>query len=192
MTTFTVKFDSILTINENQFEQICQLNPDVNFEYSSKGKLFIMSPTGGETGRKNSELIADFAVWNRKKKLGVCFDSSTCFKLPSESLRSPDVSWIKNERWQQLTPEERKRFPPIAPDFVLELMSPSDYIQDLKEKMLEYMENGVKLGWLINMKNQQVEIHRQGKEVEILDSPKTLFGEDVLPEFVLDIAWIWD
>jgi Uma2 family endonuclease len=151
-----------------------------------------MSPTGGETGRKNSELIADFAVWNRKKKLGVCFDSSTCFKLPSESLRSPDVSWIKNERWQQLTPEERKRFPPIAPDFVLELMSPSDYIQDLKEKMLEYMENGVKLGWLINMKNQQVEIHRQGKEVEILDSPKTLFGEDVLPEFVLDIAWIWD
>jgi Uma2 family endonuclease len=191
MTTFTVDFDSILTINETQFEKICQLNPDVNFEYSSKGKLFIMSPTGGETGNKNSELGADFVNWNRKKKLGICFDSSTCFKLPSKALRSPDVSWIKNERWAQLTSEEKKRFPPIAPDFVLELMSPSDYIQDLREKMLEYMENGVQLGWLINMKNQQVEIYRQGKEVEILDSPKTLSGEDILPDFTLNLDWIW-
>jgi len=112
-------------------------------------------------------------------------------KLPSKGLRSPDVSWIKNERWLQLTPEERKRFPPIAPDFVLELMSPSDYLQDLREKMSEYMENSVKLGWLINLRNQQVEIYRQGQEVEILDTPKTLFGEDILPEFALNIAWIW-
>lgn len=176
MTTFAVNFDSILTINENQFEQICQLNPDVNFEYSSKGKLLIRSPTGGETGSRNSELGADFVNGNRKKKLGICFDSSTCFKLPSKGLRSPDVSWIKKERWAQLTPEEKKRFPPIAPDFVLELMSPSDYLKDLREKMSDYMENGVKLGWLINLKDKQVEIYRQGKEIEIIDSPTILFG----------------
>ena len=114
------------------------------------------------------------------------FDSSTCFKLPNNSNRSPDVSWIKLERWNQLTPQQREKFPPLAPDFVLELMSPSDNLKDVQNKMLEYMDGGVKLGWLIDKKNRRVEISRQGKEVEILDSPTNLSGEDVLPGLILE------
>ncbi|NEP77099.1 MAG: Uma2 family endonuclease [Okeania sp. SIO3C4] len=115
------------------------------------------------------------------------FDSSTCFKLPNGSNCSPDVSWIKLERWNQLTPQQREKIPPIAPDFVLELMSPSDTLKDVQKKMEEYIDGGVKLAWLIDKKNRRVEIYRQGKEVEILDSPTNLSGEDILPGFVLDI-----
>jgi Uma2 family endonuclease len=150
-----------------------------------------MSPTGGETGRINSEINADFGVWNRQTKLGVCFDSSTCFTLPNGANRSPDVAWIKKERWDSLTTEEKTKFPPIAPDFVLELMSPTDSLQETQKKMQEYMENGVKLSWLINPKTRQVEIYRLGKPVEILTAPLELSGEDILPGFILNMAIVW-
>jgi Uma2 family endonuclease len=192
MNTYTLNFDSIFMVNENKFEKICLNNPEIKFERNPKGELIIMSPTGGDTGRKNFELAGYFWSWNQGKKLGVCFDSSTCFRLPLGSLRSPDISWIKNERWHNLTPEEQEKFPPIAPDFVLELMSPTDSLKDTRDKMLEYQENGVKLGWLLNCKNKEVEIYRLGKEVEILNEPTTLSGEDILLEFTLDIAWIWN
>lgn len=187
MTAITINFNNILKLNDDQFYQLCRDNPDIKFERNIRGEITIMPPTGGETGKHNASIIADFVIWNRQTKLGVVFDSSTCFKLPNGSNRSPDVSWIKLERWNQLTPQQKEKFPPIAPDFVLELMSPSDNLKDVQNKMLEYMNGGVKLGLLIDRKNRRVEIYRQGKEVEILDSPKSLSGEDILPGFVLDM-----
>jgi Uma2 family endonuclease len=150
-----------------------------------------MPPTGGETGRKNAELIADFIIWNRQSKLGIVFDSSTCFRLPNGSDRSPDVSWLKKERWDSLTPEQQRKFPPLCPDFVLELLSPSDNLSFTQAKMQEYQANGVQLAWLLNPHDRQVEIYRLGCPVEILFRPRELFGENVLPNFVLNIAWLW-
>jgi Uma2 family endonuclease len=191
MTAITINLNPIVRFNDDQFSQLCRENPDVKFERNAKGELLFISPTGGETGRINSEINADLGIWNRQTKLGVCFDSSTCFKLPNGANRSPDVAWIKKEKWDNLTLEEKTKFPPIAPDFVLELMSPTDNLQETQKKMQEYMENGVKLGWLINPKTQQVEIYRLGKPVEILNSPVELSGEDILPEFILNMAIVW-
>jgi Uma2 family endonuclease len=191
MTAITVNLNPIIHLTDNQFYQLCRENPEVKFERNTKGEILIMSPTGGETGKRNFEIGIDFGIWNRQTKLGVCFDSSTCFKLPNGANRSPDVAWIKKDRWDTLTPEEQEKFPPIAPDFVLELMSPSDSLQETRAKMQEYMNNGVKLGWLINRKMGQVEIYRLGKPVEILDLPQELSGEDVLPGFILNMEIIW-
>lgn len=191
MNAYTLNLDVISKINDERFYQLCRHNPELNLERNPKGEIIIMSPTGGETGKKNAELSADFVIWNRQKKLGVIFDSSTCFKLPKGSNRSPDVAYIKKERWNQLTEEEKTKFPPIAPDFVLELMSKTDSLKDTQEKMEEYMDNGVKLGWLINPDQKQVEIYHQGQEKEVLDNPKILSGEEILPEFNLDLTEIW-
>lgn len=192
MLTFTVNLNSIIKLTDEQFYQLCRANPDVKFERNATGEIIIMSPTGGETGSFNSEINADFVIWNRRTKLGKVFDSSTCFKLPNGADRSPDVAWIKQSRWDALTTEEKEKFPPIAPDFVLELMSPTDSLKETQKKMQEYLDNGVKLGWLINRKNRRVEIYRQGKAVELRESPTELSGEDVLPGFVLTLQFIWD
>lgn len=191
MNAYTINFDSIFTITDKQFYQLCTNNPELVLERNRKGELIIMSPTGGETGKKNAELNADFVIWNRQKKLGYIFDSSTCFRLPMGSNRSPDVAYIKKERWDKLTEEEKIKFPPIAPDFVLELMSNTDSLKMLQEKMAEYMESGVKLGWLINPEKKEVEIYRQGKEKEILSNPQNLSGEDILLDFILDLTKIF-
>jgi Uma2 family endonuclease len=191
MTAYTVNFSPIINLTDAQFYQLCRANPDLKFERNAKGEIIIMSPTGGETGNRSAEILIEFGIWNRQSKLGKLFDSSTAFKLPNGADRSPDVAWIKQERWDALTPEQKEKFPPIAPDFVLELISPSDRLQDTQKKMQEYIENGVKLGWLINRKTRQVEIYRQGQEVEILDNPTTLSGEDILPGFVLDLQIVW-
>ncbi|WP_413163229.1 Uma2 family endonuclease [Capilliphycus salinus ALCB114379] len=190
MVNVTVNFNSIIRFTDEQFYQLCRDNPDVKFERNAKGEITILSPTGGTTGNYNCEIAADFAIWNRQTKLGVCFDSSTCFKLSNSAQRSPDVAWIKQERWDALTPEQKEKFPPIAPDFVLELMSPSDRLEDFREKMQEYIENGVRLGWLINRQDRQVEIYRPEKAVEVLNAPETLSGEDILPGFVLNLKAI--
>jgi len=191
MIAATINFNAIAQITDDQFYQLCRENPDVKFERNARGQIIVMSPTGGETGNYNSEINADFVIWNRQAKLGVCFDSSTCFKLPSGANRSPDVSWIEQARWDALTPEQKQKFPPIAPDFVLELMSPTDSLKDTQGKMQEYMNNQVKLGWLINRKTRRVEIYRQGQEVEILECPTELSGEDILPGFVLKLQTVW-
>ncbi|MDF5714918.1 MAG: Uma2 family endonuclease [Rhizonema sp. NSF051] len=190
MTAIAINFNNIVKLSDDQFYQLCRDNPDVKFERNTFGKLIVMPPTGGETGKCNAKLTARFVVWNEQTKLGEVFDSSTCFKLPNGSDRSPDVSWIKLERWNALKPEQREKFPTIAPDFVLELMSPSDSLSD-QAKMLEYMNAGVKLGWLIDRKTRCVEIYRQGQPKEILESPTSLSGEDMLPGFVLDLLLVW-
>lgn len=191
MTAVTVNLNSIIKLTDDQFYQLCRDNPDVKFERNGNGEIIIMSPTGGETGKYNIEIAADFVIWNRQTQLGVCFDSSTCFKLPNGADRSPDVSWIKQERWDTLTPEQKEKFPPIAPDFVLEIMSPTDTLKKAQEKMQEYMENGIKLGWLIDPKTRRVEIYRPGQAVEVLQSPIELSGEDILPGFILNLEFIW-
>jgi len=191
MTAYTINLDVISKIDDEKFYQLCRHNPEVNLERNQKGEIIIMSPTGCETGIYNAELNAEFVIWNRKYKLGFVFDSSTCFKLPKGSNRSPDVAYIQKERWDNLTEEEKRKFSPIAPDFVLELMSKTDSLKDIQEKMEEYIDNGVKLGWLINPEKKEVEIYRQGQKKEVLNDPKTISGEDVLPEFNLDLSLIW-
>ena len=189
--TTTLKLQPAITIDSDKFFQICQQNPELNIEENAQGELLIMSPTGGETGRKNAELIADFIIWNRKHQLGFVFDSSTCFQLPQGGRRSPDVAWVKKERWLNLSPEEREKFPTLCPDFALELLSPSDNLTTTQTKMAEYLASGLQLGWLINPKSQQVEIYRSDGSQEVLIKPNKLSGETVLLNFTLEIAWLW-
>jgi Uma2 family endonuclease len=191
MTAYTVNLNSILKLTDEQFYQLCRTNPDLKFERNAQGELIIMSPTGGETGNRNIELGADFVFWNRQTQLGKLFDSSTCFKLPNGADRSPDIAWIQQERWDTLTPKQKEAFPPIAPDFVLELMSPSDTLSATQAKMQEYLDNGVRLGWLIDRKTRRVEIYRLGQPVEVLENPSKLCGEGVLPGFTLTMATVW-
>jgi len=150
-----------------------------------------MPPTGGETSNRNAGLTAQIWVWNEQTQLGKVFDSSGGFKLPNGADRSPDASWVKLECWNALTPEQKTKFAPLCPDFVVELLSPSDSLKDTQEKMKEYRDNGARLGWLINRRTKQVEIYRQGQDVEVLENPVTLSGEDVLPGFILDLEPIW-
>ena len=191
MSTLSLQIPPSLKFTDEEFEQIVEFNKELRLELTAEGELIIMSPTGGETGNRNFDLIGQIWFWSRKNKLGKAFDSSTGFKLPNGATRSPDASWVKLDRWNDLTSEQKTKFLPIAPDFVIELMSPSDSLKKTQEKMEEYINNGVRLGWLINRKNRQVEIYRIGKEVEVLDNPDSLSGENVLPGFVLDLEMIW-
>ena len=191
MTSFTVDLDSVIDLTDEQFYQLCQKNRDLKFERSASGELIIMAPTGGDTGRSNFEIAVELGIWNRQTKLGVAFDSSTGFKLPNGANRSPDVAWIQQARWNALTPEQKAGFIPLCPDFVIELVSPSDRLTTVQEKRQEYRENGVQLGWLIDRKSQQVEIYRPNHDVEILKSPVSLAGEGILPGFVLSLDSIW-
>jgi Uma2 family endonuclease len=191
MNALTVSLKSVIDMTDDQFFQLCQNNRELRFERNANGELIIMSPAGGETGNRNGRLNQQLFNWTDADGTGIAFDSSTGFKLPNGADRSPDASWIKLERWDALTDEEKRKFPPICPDFVIELLSPSDSLKTTQEKMQEYIDNGVRLGILINRKSRQVEIYRQGKEVEVLDSPATVSGEDVLKGFVLNLGMIW-
>ncbi|MBD2595274.1 Uma2 family endonuclease [Nostoc spongiaeforme FACHB-130] len=191
MNALTVNLQSVLELTDEQFFNLCQVNRDLKFERTATGELIIMPPTGGETGNKNARITQQVMNWTDADGTGIAFDSSTCFKLPKGGDRSPDAAWIKLERWNALTEEQKEKFPPICPDFVIELLSPSDSLKVAQEKMREYIDNGVRLGLLINRKSRQVEIYRQGKEVEVLESPATVSGEDILNGFVLNLAMIW-
>ncbi|MEH1811951.1 MAG: Uma2 family endonuclease [Nostoc sp.] len=194
MNATTVALPSILKLKidltDEQFFQMCQKNRDYRFERTASGELLIMPPTGSDTGNRNFDMAVELGIWNKQTKLGKGFDSSTGFTLPNGAERSPDASWVKIERWNALTPEQQEKFAPICPDFVVELRSRTDSLKELQEKMQEYIENGTQLGWLIDRKNKRVEIYRPGKDVEILDNPASLSGENVLPGFVLDLQQI--
>lgn len=191
MNTVIINIPATVKLTDEQFYQLALANRDLRLELTAQGELIIMPPTGGETGKQNSDLITDINLWNRQTKLGYVFDSSTGFKLPNGATRSPDISWVSRDNWDALTPEQRRKFPPLCPDFVLELLSPSDEIEKTRLKMEEYQNNGCRLGWLIDPNTQQVEIYRQNQTVEILQSPLTLAGEDVLPGFVIYLTQIW-
>ncbi|NER47930.1 MAG: Uma2 family endonuclease [Symploca sp. SIO1A3] len=174
-------------LSNEQFYQLCQINENWRLEETAKGKLLIMPPVGGISGNRESDLNGFLWLWNRQTKLGKVFSSSTIFTLPNGGKRSPDVAWIANERWEALTPEEQEKFARICPDFVIELRSRTDSLSQLQEKMQEYLNSGLRLGWLINPQKQQVEIYRQNQEMEIVKLPTTLSGEDVLPGFVIEL-----
>ncbi|WP_017299378.1 Uma2 family endonuclease [Nodosilinea nodulosa] len=184
------------SLTREQFVGLCQSNPDLQLERSRQGELIIVSPVGGESGNREATLITKVGIWNEQTQLGYVFSSSTIFSLPeggvgeasSESFRSPDVAWVAKPRWQALSPAERESFPPICPDFVIELRSRSDRLQPLQAKMQEYLDSGLRLGWLINPQDQQVEIYRPNQAVELVQLPATLSGEAVLPGFELALA----
>lgn len=190
MDTLTLDLQSI-ELTDEQFYRLCLNNPDLRFERNADGDLLIMPPTGGETGNRNIEIAYQLQAWSRRDRSRIAFDSSTGFKLPNGANRSPDASWIPLSEWDALNTIDRQRFLPLCPEFVIELLSPSDKLVTTQEKMREYIENGTKLGWLINRTRQQVEIYRQGKKVEVLDFPNSLSGESVLCGFTLDLQPIW-
>jgi len=192
MTAITLNLNSIIKLTSEQFYQLCEENPELKLERNANGELIVMPPTGGETGKRNLTAGAQLWTWNEQTELGEAFDSSTGFTLPNKADRSPDASWVEKSRWSALTPEQREKFIPLCPDFVIELVSPSDSLKKTQEKMQEYMENGCRLGWLINRKKREVEIYRPGQDVEVLHSPLTLSGENVLPGFVLNLQKIWN
>ncbi|WP_337885929.1 Uma2 family endonuclease [Fischerella thermalis] len=191
MVNLSITIPQAFKITHEQFKELAAVNHELRLERTATGELILMPPTGSDTGKRNTDIVGQVWLWNRQTKLGVVFDSSTGFHLPNGADRSPDVAWIKLERWEKLTKEEQETFAPICPDFVVELRSPSDSIETLRDKMKEYMENGAKLGWLIDRNNSKVEIYRQEKEIEVLDHPSNLSGEDVLPGFILDLTEIW-
>lgn len=180
-----------LTVSQAQFELLALANRDMRLERSPKGELTIMPPTGGNTGRRNAKLGAYFVVWNDHYRLGEVFDSSTAFRLPNGADRSPDVAWVSRERWQTLTAEEQDSFPPLCPDFVVELRSKTDSLTRLQNKMQEYLDNGLRLGWLIDVQNETVTIYRHQRDCEILERPSLLTGELVLPHFSIRLDFLW-
>jgi Uma2 family endonuclease len=187
----TITIPQTFKVTHEQFQQIAAVNRDLRLERTATGELIVMPPTGSDTGKRNLDIEGQVWLWNRQTKLGVAFNSSTGFQLPNGADRSPDASWVKLERWQTLTAKEQEGFAPICPDFVVELRSKSDNMEPLREKMREYIANGARLGWLIDRKNKKVEIYRHDRDVEILDNPSTVSGEDVLPGFILDLTDVW-
>ncbi len=178
-------------ISDRDLEKLCADNPETRFETTPTGRLIIMPPTGSESGRKNGKLFFQVELWNTQSKLGITFDSSTGFKLSNGATRSPDVTWIRFDRWNSLTEQQQRKFAPIDPDFVIELISPTDDLIELQQKMTEYMDCGVKLGWLINPDEKQVEIYRHGQDKEVLNNPVSLSGENIMPQLVVDLAEIF-
>lgn len=179
----------IVRLND-PFDAIVANNPDLKIEQTADGEIVFMSPTGGETGRKNSEIAFQLVQWARSAG-GVAFDSSTLFRLPGGGLRSPDASWISDLRWNSLTKVEQAGYPPIAPDFVIELRSHSDRISYLQNKMNEYITCGVRLGWLVDPLQAQVHLFQPHETPLILSNPSIVSGDPILPGFVLDLTRIF-
>lgn len=178
-------------LTEEQFTHLCQENPEFRIELTAQQELVIMPPTGSETGRRNSTLIQRLANWAEMDGTGIVFDSSTLFTLPNGAKRSPDASWVKKERWSVLTSEQREGFAPLCPDFVVELRSPTDRLSDLQAKMQEYLDNGARLGWLIDPLDKRVSVYRSGQPAENLDDPPMLSGDPILPGFALHVRELW-
>jgi Uma2 family endonuclease len=189
MTSVVLNLDTV-GLTDEQFFNLCQNNQDWQFERNAKGELIIMPLVGGVSGNREADLITELNLWNRQTQLGKVFSSSTIFRLPNGGDRSPDAAWIRLDRWESLTEEEREKFPPICPDFVIELRSRTDPLKPLQEKMQEYLNSGLLLGWLINPQDEEVEIYRCDRNVEIIKFPASLSGENILPGFILDLP-IW-
>ena len=179
------------TVTPEQFEQLCAEYDEWRLELTSTGELIVMPPTGAETGRSNAHLTYQLMAWTEKDATGVCFGNTAGFTLPNGAIRSPDAAWIKREKWDNLTNQQKNRFGPWCPDFVVELRSPSDRLSELRDKMVEYMETGASLGWLIDPFKRQVYVYRPNEEVVILDNPASVSGDPLLPGFELNLEKLW-
>ncbi len=180
-----------LRLTDEQFYQLCTDNPEQPLELTREGVLIVMAPVGGESGKQELNVGSQLYVWNQSTGLGEVFSSSTIFKLPLGEQRSPDAAWVALARWNALSQDDREKFPPLAPDFLIELRSRTDSLSKLQDKMLEYQENAVRLGVLITPPDKQVELYRLGQETVLLQSPQTIDCGDVLPGFSLSLAGIW-
>ena len=187
----TVNFPALKSMSVEQFYEFCLANRDLRIERTASGEVIIMSPAFSDTGNRNFKIAVQLGNWAEQDGTGETFDSSAGFTLPNGAIRSPDASWIKLERWNALTEEQKASFAPICPDFAIELRSSSDTLRGLQDKMQEYIDNGALLGLLIDRKNRKVYIYRPNREPEILDNPETVSGDPVLPGFVLQMAKIW-
>lgn len=186
-----VQLRPVVEMTEDQFFEFCQLNRDLRIERNAKGELIIMPPTGGQTGQRNVEITIQLGQWAKRDGTGVTFDSSTGFRLPGGAVRSPDGSWVRRSRLESLTDEQRRKFVPLCPEFVIELRSPTDSLSATREKMQEYLENGAQLGWLIDPEQRRVYVYRPGAPAEELDGPDTISGDPVLAGFTLDLREVW-
>lgn len=181
-----------LTVTPEQFEQLAASNRDLRLERTAHGELIVNPPTGWQTGERNSSISGELYLWWRNAgEPGKVFESSTGFTLPNGANRSPDASWVSQARWDALTPAQKGTFAEICPDFVVELRSESDTLKGLQAKMVEYLANGAKLGWLLNPKQRTVAVYRPGEAVVILANPQQVAGDPVLPDFVLDLRRVW-
>lgn len=187
----TVNLRSIVELTDERLYQLCQTNRELRFERTAQGELLIMPPTGGETGRRNSRLTQRLANWADADGTGLTFDSSTGFILSNGAMRSPDAAWVKRVRWEALTAEQKQKFIPLCPDFVVELLSATDDLRALQAKLHEYLDNGALLGWLIDPERQRVYVYRPNTPIECLENVDTITGEPVLPGWVLDLREIW-
>ena len=187
----SLKLRPVVRLTDDQFFELCQLNRDLRIERTAGGGMTIMPPTGGDTSDKNSEINMQLRLWAKRDGTGVTFDSSGGFVLPNGAILSPDASWVARDRLASLTAEQRKKFLPLCPDFVIELRSPSDSLTVLRNKMREYAANGARLGWLIDPREQQVHVHRSESSVELLHRPRSLSADPVLPGFRLEMTEIW-
>lgn len=178
--------------SDEDFVQLCRHNRDLHLERTANGTIIVMPPAGGTTGYRNSEITAQLRNWAQSDGSGVAFDSSTGFDLPNGSTRSPDAAWVQRERLAVLSSEQKERFLPLCPDFAVELRSPSDRLSDLQEKMQEYVDNGCRLGWLIDPEERRVHVYRPDQPVNVVKHPSTLSGDPVLSGFTLDLTPIWN
>ncbi len=181
--------DRLRAMTDDEFYHFCEENPDVKFERDANGNIEIMALTGGETGRRNTKLTSRLDVWSDETQSGLVFDSSTGFKLPNGADRSPDVSWVSKEQWNRLSSDQRRKFPPLCPEFLVELMSESDVLRMAEDKMREYIDNGCRLAWLIEPKTETVRIYRFDGSVQVIQGfDNTLSGENVLPDFTFNLS----
>lgn len=189
--TFLMPDLTSLRLTAAQFEQLCRDNPDLRLELTSTGGLIVMPPAGSTTGKRNSHLNRQLAVWAEEDGTGVVFDSSTGFTLPDSAVLSPDCSWVRRERWDALSEEEQEGFAPLCPDFVIELRSRWNTLKAQQEKMQEYLDNGTRLAWFIDPRNRRVYIYRKGEEVEVLTDAATVSADPILRGFELQLTELW-
>lgn len=189
---FVLQFDPFLKMTDDQFFDFCQANRDVRIERNSQREIIVMPLTGWETSDKNAEIIMQLRIWAKKDGRGKSTDSSGGYVLPNGAVMSPDASWILNERLEKIPPAKRRKFLPLAPDFVIKLRFASDSLKKLQKKMEEYIQNGVSLGWLIDVKNKKVHVYKANVEAEILENPTEISGKPILKDFVLNVREIWD
>jgi Uma2 family endonuclease len=189
--TMAVDLSPIVELTDERLFELCRANRDLRLERTAEGELVIMSPTGGETSRRNARVTSHLMIWADRDGTGIVYDSSGGFKLPNGAIRSPDAAWVRLNSWHQLADEEKEKFVPLCPDFIIELRSSSDSLSELQDKMPEYLDNGVRLGWLIDPQEKRIHVYHQQARVEIPDNPQTINGDPVLQGFVLDLHHIW-
>jgi Uma2 family endonuclease len=188
----TLRLGSALGLSDDQLLELCRLNKDLRIERTSQGDLEIMTPAGGGSARRNADVITQLGIWAREDHTGVVFDSSAGFLLPSGAMRAPDAAWVRRSRLTGLSREEKEKFLPLCPDFVVEVRSATDYLDAQREKLQEYMDNGAALGWLIDPFEKTVHVYRPGVDPEILEEPQSVSADPVLPGFELQLEEIWN